>query len=78
MQKGVIIGLSMTIIILLLFAGYLIYSGNNVPEYQTEQPDYDLTKMTEDTCQVDSDCQTPAEFLLKSNCPYESRCLETR
>ena len=29
-------------------------------------------------CQEDSECQTPAEFMIRSSCPYESRCINDK
>lgn len=29
-------------------------------------------------CSKDSECQTPAEFMIRSSCPYESRCINDK
>ncbi|MCK5211303.1 Gmad2 immunoglobulin-like domain-containing protein [Candidatus Parcubacteria bacterium] len=29
-------------------------------------------------CKLDSECQTPAEFMIRSSCPYESRCINDK
>jgi hypothetical protein len=35
-----------------------------------------IIEKTGDTiCQIDADCVTPAEYLIRSNCPYFSKCL---
>jgi len=31
-----------------------------------------------EACQQDSECQTPAEFMIRSSCPYESRCINDK
>lgn len=37
---------------------------------------YDIAEVLDQDCQAKEDCQTPDSYLLRSNCPYESRCLE--
>lgn len=29
-------------------------------------------------CELDSDCETPFAYLIRSNCPYKSRCIEDK
>jgi hypothetical protein len=29
----------------------------------------------EKSCALDSDCETPGEFLMQSNCPFDSACV---
>lgn len=35
-----------------------------------------IEKITDLSCQTDSQCTTPQEYLTRSSCPFESRCLE--
>lgn len=35
-----------------------------------------IAERTEVSCNESSECQTPEEYLIQSNCPYESRCYE--
>ncbi len=37
---------------------------------------YRLVEVTDDTCTVDSDCETPQEYLVRSDCPYQSICVD--
>jgi len=39
---------------------------------------YRVEKVTQDSCKLDGDCKTPPEYLIRSNCPYASICLDTK
>jgi hypothetical protein len=39
---------------------------------------YSVEKVSETSCVRNSDCETPAEYLLQSRCPFTSLCLEKR
>jgi hypothetical protein len=39
---------------------------------------YTIEKTLENSCQVDTDCQTPGEYLIQSRCPFTTLCLENR
>ena len=39
---------------------------------------YKVTKILDTACQADTDCETPAEYLVRSNCPYTSLCLDNK
>jgi len=52
-------------------------SSNNLPiGYTLER--YTIAKTLDTTCIKDNDCETPPEYLVLSNCPYTSICLENR
>jgi hypothetical protein len=36
---------------------------------------YDITEVLDENCSTDMDCQTPGNYLMRSNCPYTSKCL---
>lgn len=36
-----------------------------------------IETMTEE-CTLDSDCETPADYMMSSVCPYESKCIEEK
>jgi hypothetical protein len=36
---------------------------------------YTIAETTNESCVKDSDCETPFEYLIRSNCPYTSLCL---
>jgi hypothetical protein len=39
---------------------------------------YEVEKTTEISCQTDSDCETPAEYLMRSSCPHTSICEQNK
>lgn len=41
-------------------------------------PRYTVTEVLNDTCSEERDCITPDSYLLRSSCPYTSKCLEGR
>jgi len=51
--------------------------GFNLPKgYALDS--YEVEKETEMPCQIDADCETPGEYLARSNCPYTSICEQNR
>lgn len=45
----------------------------NTPPIATE---YKVEEVTTDSCNSDHDCLLPADYAIRSSCPYESRCIE--
>jgi hypothetical protein len=39
---------------------------------------YDVAEVTNVSCAIDNDCETPMTYLLRSSCPYTSKCLEEK
>lgn len=39
---------------------------------------YTIDKVTDETCEKDTDCETPMEYLIQSRCPFTSICLENK
>jgi hypothetical protein len=39
---------------------------------------YNITKVLNDTCSVDRNCTTPISYLVQSNCPYTTKCINSR
>lgn len=38
-------------------------------------PNYTVAEILDDACSVDGDCTTPMNYLLRSSCPYTSKCI---
>ncbi|MFA5166255.1 MAG: hypothetical protein WC449_03030 [Candidatus Paceibacterota bacterium] len=55
---------------------------NNLPSFSLPKgyslDNYSIEKVTEKSCKLDGDCETPSEYLIRSNCPYTSICLDTK
>jgi len=45
---------------------------------KTQYQDFEVAEFLPVACQVDLDCKTPVDYLIRSSCPYESKCLENR
>lgn len=39
---------------------------------------YRIEATTTSACQIDNDCVTPGEYLIRSNCPYTSKCVKNK
>jgi len=48
------------------------------PEAPENTADFEDVKIFEITCNKASECEIPKEFMTRSDCPYESRCLENK
>jgi hypothetical protein len=55
-----------------------------VEEIEATLPDgytldtYTVAEVTDVSCGIDDECETPSQYLIQSNCPYTSRCIEQR
>jgi hypothetical protein len=41
-----------------------------------DENDFEIIQSENKSCETKEDCQTPPEYLIRSNCPYSSRCIE--
>jgi putative hemolysin len=42
----------------------------------TKEINYNITAVLNTTCLIDNDCTTPMNYLIRSNCPYTTKCLK--
>ena len=49
----------------------------NLPNGYTLE-NYTVVEKSNIACNYHSDCETPVSYLVRSNCPYRSLCLEDR
>lgn len=40
------------------------------------EDDYKIIESNNQSCSIDNDCETPFEYLIRSDCPYESKCIQ--
>lgn len=40
--------------------------------------EYTISEILNDTCKVDKDCETPMNYLLRSSCPYTTKCIDDK
>ncbi len=60
----------------LVFSSAAVQNGNESDSrYSVTVHFAETTAQAGETCQIDSDCQVPPAFALRSNCPYEAKCL---
>jgi putative hemolysin len=43
---------------------------------ETTPVDYNITKVLNETCLADKDCITPMNYLVRSDCPYTTKCIK--
>ena len=43
-----------------------------------DSENYQIEKVLEKACGLDSDCQTPFEYQIDSRCPFTTKCLESK
>lgn len=63
-----------------IFFNKLFYNENKNIENTNIQPqsEYRIEKVLDIDCEIDDDCETPWEYLIRSNCPYTSKCLNKK
>lgn len=58
------------------------YENKYLPEVTKsevhEVKSFKIEKVLDVSCKKDSECETPWEYLIKSNCPYTSKCIENK
>ncbi|MFZ2038358.1 MAG: hypothetical protein WAV11_00230 [Minisyncoccia bacterium] len=54
-----------------------ISEQNKLPDGYTLNS-YKITEILNKSCQKDTECETPGDYLIRSNCPYTSLCLEKK
>ncbi|MGV8086728.1 MAG: DUF333 domain-containing protein [Candidatus Woesearchaeota archaeon] len=40
--------------------------------------EYTISEILNDTCKVDQDCETPMNYLIRSSCPYTTKCIDDK
>lgn len=61
-----------------LFELWTAQEKRDAQKTQARQDNVKIAEYTEMSCDVQSDCETPPEYLIRSSCPYESRCYESQ
>lgn len=59
--------------------GFSLLALMLLPACQKNQyKDFEVAEVLPLACEVDQDCKTPVDYLIRSNCPYESKCLDEK
>ena len=48
------------------------------PEEKIGSEEYRIEKVTGESCKKDKECETPGEYLIRSSCPFTSKCLDNK
>lgn len=67
-------------ILIIYFAVYFFVFKKEAPvETQTSAvQNYTIAETIDVSCNIDEDCETPGDYLIRSSCPYTSKCLEKK
>jgi len=71
------------LIVIALFYGYYLIEKSKVSDLNSNTPipasysseEYKIASTTDVFCNIDDDCKTPGEYMIRSDCPYFSKCL---
>lgn len=79
----IILGTCAAVVLLIALAGMYKFNylasqpGYNVDGNKiTEEYTFEIIETLNQSCQVDTECETPPEYAIQSNCPYDSLCIE--
>lgn len=81
MKKFIFI--SFMIDLLIFYFAYMWYINNQpekepVIETTSINTNYKVVEVLDVSCNIDSDCETPMDYLIRSSCPFTSKCLENK
>ncbi|MBL7078393.1 hypothetical protein ISS42_01930 [Candidatus Shapirobacteria bacterium] len=71
-NKWLFFGSILVALTILVIVGIVSYNSGYTRGYREG-----FSKVSE-SCVVDTDCKTPANYLIRSSCPFESKCIENR
>lgn len=69
---------SFFIALLVWFFAFAFFSKVFMIQVPWEKIDYKIEKVLDVSCKKDSECETPWEYLIRSNCPYTSKCIQDK
>ena len=79
-KKIIFITIMIDILIAYFVFYFFVYNKKEAPvETQTGSvQNYTIAETLDVSCNIDSDCETPGDYLIRSSCPYTSKCLEKK
>lgn len=48
----------------------------NINKTELIENDYKIIESSNESCSTEIDCETPGEYLIRSDCPYQSKCIQ--
>ncbi len=75
--------ISFMVDLLIFYFAYMWYVDNQekkepIIENTSAVQNYTIAETLDVSCNVDEDCETPGDYLIRSSCPYTSKCLEKK
>jgi hypothetical protein len=80
MKKNIILLILLTLVIIalsLLVNQKENYKGIDLPANYTLE-NYSVAEVLDISCDLHSDCETPVDYAIRSNCPYTALCLKNK
>ncbi|MDD3794062.1 MAG: hypothetical protein PHI37_04570 [Candidatus Gracilibacteria bacterium] len=78
-KKIVFITILLDILIIYFAVYFFVFKKETPIETQTVSiQNYTIAETLDVSCNIDSDCETPMDYMIRSNCPYTSKCLEKK
>ncbi|MDD2907547.1 MAG: hypothetical protein PHH98_02800 [Candidatus Gracilibacteria bacterium] len=76
-KKIVFITILIDILIAYFAFYFFVFKKEDPLESQiNQQLNYQVVEKLGTSCEIDDDCETPMDYLIRSNCLYTSKCLE--
>ncbi len=76
--------IALIIILIILFLGMYFIKEENIDKNNIVLPEnyslenYKIEQISDISCKKSYECKTPAEYLIRSNCPYTSLCIKNK
>ena len=48
----------------------------NINRTESLEDNYKIIESSNQSCSTETDCETPSEYLIRSDCPYQSKCIQ--
>ncbi len=58
--------------------GCVACSSGEIDSYNNWACEFEVVEVTGESCETDDDCETPIDYLVRSVCPYGSKCIENQ
>ena len=65
-------------VMIIILAGLFCIKQFNLKKQEMEFEKYEAIEVLDQICQIDTDCETPFDYLVKSDCPYEVKCYKRK
>jgi len=78
-KKIVFIIILLDILIIYFAVYFFVFKKEETVQTQTSSvQNYTIAEILDVSCNIDEDCETPMDYLIRSSCPFTSKCLEKK